>query len=234
MMDWLQTPISGASDHTIAPWAYWHARIMVLGWAVLLPLGALLARFFKVTAWQNWPTELDSKFWWHGHRALQYGGVVVVSVGVALAWSNSGGATLSASLHGWLGWSLLAAAWVQVVASWLRGSKGGPTDQNLRGDHYDMTRKRLVFERLHKGLGWLAVMVAAGVVVSGLFLVDAPRWMLLALSAWWLAFAMAFVLLQKKGRAIDTYQAIWGPDSSHPGNCMAPTGWGVKRPLDKA
>jgi hypothetical protein len=111
---------------------------------------------------------------------------------------------------------------VQVVAGWLRGSKGGPTDTTLRGDHYDMTRKRLAFERLHKGLGWLAVLVAAGMVVSGLILVDAPRWMLLGLCCWWLALAAAFAVLQKNGWAIDTYQAIWGPDPAHPGNHRTP------------
>ena len=234
MMEWLQTPLSGASEHAIAPWAFWHARVMVLGWAILLPLGALMARFFKVTARQKWPAELDNKFWWNGHLALQYSGVLIASVGVALAWTSSAGATRAAQWHGWIGWGLLAAGWVQVVAGWLRGSKGGPTDTTLRGDHYDMTHKRLVFERLHKGLGWLAVLVASGVVVSGLILVDAPRWMLLALCGWWLALGAAFALLQKSGRAVDTYQAIWGPSPSHPGNRMAPTGWGVKRPLDKA
>ena len=233
MIDWLQTSLSGSREHTIAPWAFWHARTLVLGWAILLPLGALVARFFKVTARQNWPTVLDSVFWWNGHRVLQYVGVLAISVGVALAWTNSGSAALAARLHAWAGWALLAAAWVQVAASWLRGSKGGPTDVNLRGDHYDMTPRRLVFERLHKSLGWLAVVVSIGVIVSGLLLVDAPRWMLLVLCIWWLGLASAFALLQIKGRAVDTYQAIWGPDPAHPGNRRLPTGWGARRPLDK-
>ncbi len=233
MIDWLQTPLSGANGHTIAPWAFWHARVMVLAWAIVLPLGALLARFYKVTARQNWPDELDSKFWWRGHLALQYFGVLLVSLGVLLAWNSSSGATVAARWHAWAGWGLLVAAWVQVAAGWLRGSKGGPTDVTVRGDHYDMTLHRLVFERLHKSVGWLALLAAIAVVVSGLLLVDAPRWMLLSLCMWWAALAATFAVLQKKGRAIDTYQAIWGPDLSHPGNRKVPTGWGVKRALNK-
>lgn len=233
MIDWLQTPLSGSNEHSIAPWAFWHARTMVLGWAILLPLGALLARFFKVTRSQNWPAELDSKAWWHGHLALQYAGVAAVSVGVVLSFNQGEQANLATQLHAWAGWGLFAAVWVQVIAGWLRGSKGGPTDIALRGDHYDMTRRRLVFEHLHKSLGWLAVMVAVGVMVSGLLLVDAPRWMLLVLCVWWLALAIAFTLLQRRGLAIDTYQAIWGPDPIHPGNRKPLTEWDASRPLDK-
>jgi hypothetical protein len=231
MLEWLQTPLSGAGTHDIAPWAYWHARCMVLGWAVLLPLGALAARFFKVTPQQDWPRQLDNRAWWHAHRALQWGGVAAMSVGAWLAWGNAAGAGPVAQWHGWAGWALVSVGWVQASASVLRGSKGGPGEPSLRGDHYDMTRWRLGFERLHKGLGWLALVGAIAVVVLGLVLADAPRWMLLILCVWWLALGYAFTALQRRGRCIDTYQAIWGPSLQHPGNHRPPTGWGVRRPL---
>ncbi len=64
-MEWLSTTLSttlsGSTDHSIAPWAYWHARCMVLAWGVLMPLGALIARFFKVTPSHAWPRELDGR-----------------------------------------------------------------------------------------------------------------------------------------------------------------------------
>ena len=60
MLEWLLAPLSGAATHSLAPWAYWHARLMVLGWAVLLPVGVLVARFYKVTPQQDWPRELDN------------------------------------------------------------------------------------------------------------------------------------------------------------------------------
>lgn len=43
---------------------------MVVAWGVLLPLGILIARFFKVTPRQRWPAELDNKFWWYSHLTL--------------------------------------------------------------------------------------------------------------------------------------------------------------------
>jgi hypothetical protein len=60
MMEWLLTPISGATDHAIAPWAAWHGRLMVLSWSFLLPVGMLAARYFKVTPGQDWPHVLDN------------------------------------------------------------------------------------------------------------------------------------------------------------------------------
>ncbi|MBL8346273.1 MAG: cytochrome B [Rubrivivax sp.] len=205
---------------------------MVVGWGVLLPVGALVARYFKVTGRQRWPDQLDNKAWWHAHRALQWSGIAVMSVGALIAWLLGVRATPLAAVHGWAGWALVAMGWLQVIAGLARGSKGGPTDARLRGDHYDMTPYRQAFERLHKGLGWLTVLLAAGVIAGGLVLADAPRWMPLVLAAWWLALGWAAWRWQAQGRCIDTYQAIWGPDRAHPGNRIRPIGWGVRRPLD--
>lgn len=230
MIEWLATPLSGAANHTIAPWAMWHARCMVLGWGVLVPIGALAARYFKVTARQRWPHQLDNKAWWHAHRWLQWAGIAAMSLGAVLAWGQGRGGTPAAVLHGWAGWALVAMGWLQVAAGLGRGSKGGPTDERLRGDHYDMTRQRIGFERLHKSLGWFSVLLSIGVIGLGLQVADAPRWMALALAAWWLLLAGAAWRWQRQGRCIDTYQAIWGPDPHHPGNRLKPVGWGVRRP----
>jgi hypothetical protein len=231
MTDWLTTPWSGNTSHHIAAWAIWHARCMVLAWGVLLPLGALLARYFKVLSQQDWPRELDNKMWWHGHRALQVAGVLLMSVGVALAWGQGSGGTPMAMWHAWGGWALVALGWLQIAAGLARGSKGGPTDAQMRGDHYDMTAWRLHFEFLHKALGWLSIAAAVAVIGMGLVMVDAPRWMALALLLWWGALAGAAWRWQQQGRCIDTYQAIWGPDLRHPGNQRPRVGWGARRRL---
>lgn len=226
---WLMAPLSGAASHHVDPWLAWHARTMVLAWGVLLPLGALAARYFKVTPQQDWPHVLDRKAWWHAHRGLQWSGVLLMTAGVMLAWNQSSGATPMAIWHARGGWLLLGLGWFQIVASWLRGSKGGPTDRQMRGDHYDMTARRVWFERLHKGVGWSAVLGAMGVIAVGLVVADAPRWMPISLVLWWSALAAAAFHWQREGRCIDTYQAIWGPSPQHPGNRARPLGWGVHR-----
>lgn len=232
LLDWWLAPLSGAAEHHIEPWAYWHARCMVLGWGLLIPAGALVARYFKVLPRQRWPQELDSRAWWNAHRGLQWAGIAAMSVGALLAWGQGQGASAAATAHGWAGWALVGFGWLQVVAALGRGSKGGPGDQSERGDHYDMTPHRLRFERLHKGLGWLAVLAAVAVIALGLAVADAPRWMPLLLGLWWLALAALALRWQRQGRCVDTYQAIWGPDPAHPGNHLRPIGWGVRRPLD--
>lgn len=227
--DWLLTPLSGASEHHFAGRLAWHARLMVFGWGILLPLGALAARFFKVMPAQDWPQQLDHKAWWHAHRVLQYAGVLAMTVGLGLAWGLANGHGIAAQVHAWLGWSLCIAGWVQVAGGLLRGGKGGPADVQLRGDHYDMTRRRIGFECLHKSLGWLAIVLAWVSIALGLVAADAPRWMAVVLALWWSAFVAVFVRLQRQGRCIDTYQAIWGPGAEHPGNRRPAVGWGVRR-----
>ncbi len=230
MLDWLMLPLSGASLHLIEPWAAWHARCMVLGWGVLLPLGALVARYFKITRRQRWPHELDNQGWWHAHRAMQWAGVILMTLGVALAWGQGSGIGLPARIHAVLGWAVIALGWMQVLMGLARGSKGGPGSEQPRGDHYDMTPHRVRFERWHKGFGWLAVLAAVAVMMLGLQVADAPRWMALVLVAWWLLLAAWAWRWQAQGRCVDTYQAIWGPDPRHPGNRLRPIGWGVRRP----
>jgi hypothetical protein len=230
LWDWWLSPLSGADVHTLDAWIVWHARIMVLAWAILLPLGALAARYFKVLPQQDWPREVDNRTWWNTHRALQYGGVILMLAGVALAWNKTSQASSVAVWHGYLGWSVTTLGVLQVVGAWLRGSKGGPTDVKMRGDHYDMTNYRFWFEGIHKTCGWLAIMVAVVTICLGLLAADAPRWMALVLTVWWLGLFVIGYRLQKAGRCIDTYQAIWGPDRVHPGNQRQHIGWGARRP----
>lgn len=235
---WMMAPLSGAATHSIEPWAYWHARLMVLAWGLLVPLGALSARYFKVLPRQRWPQQLDSQPWWRAHRWLQWGGVLAMSAGVALAWwqapaSRASGAG-AATWHATLGWSVVGLAWLQVAAGLARGSKGGPTDRQLRGDHYDMTPRRVHFEHVHKALGWGLLPLAGAVIALGLQAADAPRWMAVLLAAWWALLAALAWRWQRQGRCIDTYQAIWGPDPRHPGNRRPPIGWGVRRPASPA
>lgn len=225
-------PLGDASERLLAPAVYWHARVMVLGWAVLIPLGGLVARYFKVMPGQDWPARLDHKFWWHAHRALQWLGVLLTMFGMLLVLPHAGQHSAMEQSHGRLGWALMALVVLQLISGLLRGSKGGPNEPELRGDHYDMTRRRIWFERLHKALGWLLIGGAVGVIVSGLILADAPRWMFLLLLGWWLAMLVLALRWQARGRCIDTYQAIWGPDQKHPGNLRPPIGWGIRRPWE--
>lgn len=232
MIDWLLAPIDPSRAHDISTLIAWHSRAMVLAWGFMVPIGVLAARFYKILPGQDWPRELDSKPWWITHRVLHYAAGVLTLWGIYLVAS---GLTHfgSSGTHGLFGWSVVVLVMAQILGGWLRGTKGGPTDLapdgSLRGDHYDMTPRRLAFEYLHKTGGYLAILVACCAIISGLWRVNAPVWMPLTILGWWMFLMLAFVRLQRQNRAVDTYQAIWGPDHHHPGNARRPIGIGINR-----
>ena len=245
VVEYLIEPWSGAAVHDIpAAWA-WHGRLMVFAGAVLFPVGVVLARYYKVTRGQSWPEVLDNRFWWNGHRLTQYAGVALMTGALGVLWADcSGGESAGwscrrdrSTAHVLVGLAVLAAGWLQIVLGLMRGSKGGPTDPSAdpddpgtwRGDHYDMTPRRVRFEWTHKLLGYLTLALAMVAIVTGLVHADAPRWMFLALAAWWSILAAWAVRMQRQGRNIDTYQAIWGLGSDHPGAKRKPTGFGIRR-----
>jgi hypothetical protein len=232
-LDWWLSPISGISEHHIETWVSWHARTMVAAWAILLPLGVLAARYFKVTPKQDWPRQVDNRAWWHAHRTFQYGGSLFMLIGVWLIWERSTQTSLLAQWHAYLGWTVVALACVQILGGIFRGSKGGPTEPQMRGDHYDMTTWRLWFETIHKTAGWSAVLLSVLTICLGLVISDAPRWMPLVLAVWWVGLFLVALRLEQAGRCIDTYQAIWGPDLKHPGNRRPKVGWGARRRIEK-
>jgi hypothetical protein len=202
-----------------------HAILMMAAWLVVLPAGALVARFCKVTRTQPWPQALDSPLWWWLHRVLQYAGVACALLGFAVAYRATGVLPLDLA-HVQIGLVVIVLAVLQIVSTWFRGTKGGPTGEGAdlrdpatwRGDHYDMTGRRRLFEGWHKVCGWWAIVLAPVTVLLGLALLGWPA-LLCWLAAVLLALEVALATLLARGsRGIGTYQALWGPDARHPGN----------------
>ncbi len=233
MWEWLLSPIDASRAHEVEVAISWHARLMVLGWGVIAPVAVIIARFFKVLPGQNWPQELDSQVWWRTHWIGQTIVLLLSVIGFALVLP---GDLSKMSLHNWLGYAVLAALILQVLLGIFRGSKGGPSslaaDGSPRGHHYDMTPWRHMFETLHKSIGYGVLVLAIATILSGLWKANGPIWMWLSLMIWWAALAVIFIRLQKRGMAVDTYQAIWGDDPEHPGNRLPHPGWGVRRLSD--
>ncbi|MEM1299166.1 MAG: cytochrome b561 domain-containing protein [Pseudomonadota bacterium] len=226
MIDWLLAPVDPTRAHEVGAYVSWHGRLMVLAWGALFPLGILIARFWKITPRQDWPRELDNQAWWRAHLGLQYSGGAAMLAALALILLAGGAGS---STHANVGWVVAGLAALQFAAGWFRGTKGGPTDTTLRGDHFDMTPRRLAFEHFHKFAGYGLLALAVWGIASGMWLANAPVWMWAGLGSWWATLVAAFVILQRQGRAVDTYQAIWGPDPSLPGNRRRPIGWGIRR-----
>jgi hypothetical protein len=193
-----------------------HGALMATAWAAMLPAGAAIARWRKVTRAQRFPDQLDNQFWWNRHRQLQYGGIVLTLLGLGAILVHTGGRF--AGLHGQLGLLLVLASLLQLALSGLRGSKGGPTDpradparpETWRGDHFDMTPKRIAFERAHKALGWGSLAAGALAIALGAALIGVPDALSVTLALPYLAFAFFAARQAQAGRRVDTYVAIWG------------------------
>jgi len=127
---------------------------------------------------------------------------------------------------------------VHDVGGIFRGSRGGPSEQPLtgteRGDHYDMTQHRVMFEFVHKTVGYTTLGLITFALFTGLWAANAPIWMWLCIVGWICLLLIISITLQLRGYAYDTYQAIWGPDLQHPGNNLPKQGVGVVRPSESS
>ncbi len=222
MLDWLLDPIDPSRLHDVGWHLSWHARLMTLGWGVLVPVGILAARYMKVTPWQDWPRELDNRTWWTLHRGCHYSTLLLTLGGLALILSMpEPPSTITQAVlgHRWLGWSTAALLLVQIALGLARGTKGGPSDPRgvMRGDHFDMTARRRLFEVLHKTFGYTALLAGCAAIASGLWQANAPRWMWVIITLWWAALLVAVALIRRLTPQVSTYAAIWGhefPDRS--------------------
>ncbi|MBU2937563.1 MULTISPECIES: cytochrome b561 domain-containing protein [Pacificibacter] len=235
MLDWFLSPIDAARAHDIGFALSWHARLMVLSWGVITPLAILIARFYKITPKQDWPRELDNRIWWDVHfwgQISSFGIACIALVLILISAQNTG----AAMRHHVLGYTVMGLGAMQLLSGALRGTKGGPTaphaDGSLRGDHFDMTPRRLAFEFIHKLVGYTALGLIMIAITTGLWAANAPIWMWVVIGGWWALLALVAVVLQWRGRAFDTYQAIWGPDASLPGNQRPKQGVCITRPSE--
>jgi di/tricarboxylate transporter len=202
-----------------------HAILMMVAWLLLLPAGALVSRFQKVTPKQEWPRALDNLLWWRLHRVFQYAGVACALIALAVVFLVTGRLPWTL-LHVQVGMIVVTLAVLQIASTWFRGTKGGPTEAGAdpsdpatwRGDHYDMTRRRRLFEGWHKVCGWWAILLAPVAVLLGLALLGWPRLLCALAAILLLCEAGLAALLARGSRGINTYQAIWGPHEGHPGN----------------
>ncbi|WP_131118801.1 cytochrome b561 domain-containing protein [Lichenihabitans psoromatis] len=194
-----------------------HAALMIVSWGCLLPLGGLVARYFKVMPAQPFPDVVDHPFWWNCHRALQYVGATLATVAVLVILRDVGGHV--GTVHGVCGLVVMVFAWLQVLSPLLRGTKGGPTDSGAeaaiastwRGDHYDMSLRRRLFETWHKTIGWGLLVLAQITIILGADLAGSPDWLCILLAVSMMAIVLAILDSHIRGRWVDTHAALWGP-----------------------
>ena len=68
-----------------------HGALMLTAWALLIPAGGVVARYYKVMPGQDFPRVFDNLTWWNWHRGLQYGGLAMATVALILILAETGG-----------------------------------------------------------------------------------------------------------------------------------------------
>jgi hypothetical protein len=208
-------------------WGY-HAILMVAVWFVLVPICILVIRFGKPK-----PTEKglhpkvsiwNACWWWFSVH--KYGLIVAVSLALAgaiVAVTVSRG--FSGSLHSFFGLATVALGCLQIMGGWLRGKHGGKNYYTAKpddpatwfGDHYNMTRRRRIFEAYHKTAGYFVYFFASGAVTTGLMQYPMPGMAEFIIAMVLIAFGLAIVL-EYKGFRYDGYRAAHGYTMDAPFN----------------
>jgi len=144
-----------------------HVVFMILSWGCLLPLGVLWARNLR----QNSRKLGGSPIWFAGHRILQSVGWLFQLIGFAciVAHKQNGGGKLAVHVsapHEVVGLIVVILGSLQPINAQLRHL---PCVGHFKEDGHSRTPARTAWEWLHKGQGYVAVILGAINVVVGVF-----------------------------------------------------------------
>lgn len=208
-------------------WEY-HAILMVGIWFVLVPLCIIMIRYGKPKPTPHGIREeirlRNIAWWWFSvHKFGLYVAVGLSLAGLAVALTVSRG--FSGSVHATFGVLAIVLGCLQVISAWLRGTHGGkyyhkadPGDPSTwRGDHFDMTPRRRMFEAYHKTAGYFAGFFSVGAVASGLMQFPMPVLTGVILTTA-LVILVLCIILERMGLRYDGYRAAFGNDPDHPYN----------------
>jgi hypothetical protein len=178
--------VGGASEIKVRSGFVAHAVMMVLGWGVLLPSGVISARFFKKPAGgASKAVQGGSGFmqrpdcWFQMHRAVQVTGLLLALIGTvaivatigdaygseAHLWARQRDSDTHPSLfndphgHGVMGLVIMCLGVQQPLFAIFRPHPPKAGEQR--------TQLRWAWEWCHKGLGYLAILLAVCQIFGG-------------------------------------------------------------------
>lgn len=130
---------------------------MTVSWGILLPLGVIVARFYR----HKEPTTGPKAWWFVRHQLSQYGGLLLATVGFALAIYMKWHTQHFDSVHAKLGLTVMIIGLLQPLNAFIRPKPG---------DKY-----RAIWSFCHKNLGYGAIVLAMPTIFLGLRIIVAPK-----------------------------------------------------------
>lgn len=151
-VDAVEPPAYLCTGGEVADAQNWHGGLMLLGWGVLLPGGALFARFGR-----------HRTSWYPYHRNIQLAGVASALLGLLVALVNlpnvfeyGWGAS---KVHGLLGTITMALGALQPLNALVRPHRAALGE--------DPSPHRRAWQLLHRSVGWSAVGLAVPTILLG-------------------------------------------------------------------
>ncbi|XP_068661773.1 cytochrome b561 and DOMON domain-containing protein At3g07570-like [Aristolochia californica] len=112
-----------------------HGILAMLGWGILLPIGASIARYFK-----QWDPA-----WFYSHSSVQGVGFVLGLIAIILGFSLEDKISASVGTHKAIGISILVLGCLQVMAILMRPDKASKLRNYWNWYHYIVGRVLIAF-----------------------------------------------------------------------------------------
>eukprot|EP00978_Attheya_sp_CCMP212_P000661 scaffold1312_cov54-Attheya_sp.AAC.5 len=134
---------------------YRHGSLMLIGWGFLLPSGAIMARLFK---------HRPDGLWFKIHIFVQTLGLLLAGIGFIIALRNfdtfSGKDHVKGYAHAVMGTTVMVLGFLQPLNAIIR-----PHGPQANGE--SKTTIRAIWEIVHKGSGWTAILLAVCTISLG-------------------------------------------------------------------
>lgn len=134
----------GAASDSGFPAKRWHGLLSMMSWGVLLPMGMMVARYFR----------RQDPYWFYGHMAVQGVGFLVGIAAVVLGFRLDDDGLKNIDVHKAIGIAILAMSSLQVTAVLARPDK--------------MSKVRRFWNWYHHNIGRIAILLAISNVFLGL------------------------------------------------------------------
>lgn len=160
-----------------------HGAINFVAWGILLPLGVLLARFTK-----HIPVKAGPPLWFNSHRMLQTTGLffTILALFIAVVMVERDGKPHFDNVHAQIGLVVTLLGVLQPLNALIRPAPKPPTP------------KRVVWEVVHKGVGYATIIIGVAAIITGLDAIQpaAATITLILYSDYVAAFGTAFLIFE--------------------------------------